>query len=235
VIPNPVDLERFRPAARSSAMSAGLALADGQVVVTHISNLKDLKRPLDLVDAAEIALREDDRLVFVVLGDGPCRGAVEQAAASRGLDGAFRFPGWVDHHLVPDFINASDLVVMPSAGEAQALVYLETAACERTLVASDIPGAREVVEDGRTGLLFPTGDVSALAATILTAARDPGLRARLGRQARRSLAPHSLDRVVAAYEQVLQSAGGVTRARPPRGPRPHRGSPRRASPRGSAR
>ncbi|MEA2308537.1 MAG: hypothetical protein QOI65_823 [Thermoleophilaceae bacterium] len=205
VIPNPVDLERFRPATRTPAMDAELDLTGGDVVVAHISNLKSIKRPLDLVDAAEIALGQNDRLVFVVLGDGPCRGAVEERAAALGVRTAFRFPGWVEHARVPEFINATDIVVMPSAGEAQALVYLETAACERTLIASDIPAAREVIDDRENGLLFPTGDVPALARAILVAAGDPTLRAELGRRARRSVARHSLDQVVAAYARLLES------------------------------
>ena len=106
---------------------------------------------------------------------------------------------------MPELINASDIVVMPSAGEAQALVYLETAACGRTLIASDIAAARELIEHGENGLLFPTGDAAALADTILLAAGDPGLRARLGREARRRVEPHSLDRVVGAYAELLES------------------------------
>lgn len=118
---------------------------------------------------------------------------------------SFRFRDWVGHDRVADFVNASDVVAMPSAAEAQALVYLETAACGRTLIASDIPAAREVVEHGRTGLLFPTGDAEALAAAILTAARDPELRMRLGEAARRAMERHSLDRVVAEYDELLVS------------------------------
>jgi glycosyltransferase involved in cell wall biosynthesis len=82
-------------------------------------------------------------------------------------------------------------------------VYLEAQACERTLIASDIPGAREVIEDGRTGLLFPTGDIDRLAELILTAASDPELRLRLGREARRGLERHSLAHVVSRYAQLL--------------------------------
>ena len=194
IVPNPVDLERFRPAPRPS---------DGTVVVAHLSNLKGLKRVLDLVEAAEIALRDEPRLVFVVVGDGPCRAEIEAACSERGLQEAFRFPGWIGHEEVPGYIQAADIVVMPSAGEAQALVYLETQACARTLIASDIPAAREVVDDGETGLLFPTGDVPSLAAAIGRAAGDGELRARLGAEARRRVARHSLDKVVAAYAELL--------------------------------
>ncbi|MGH2991958.1 MAG: glycosyltransferase [Solirubrobacterales bacterium] len=205
VIPNPVDLERFRPTPGAPDLRRELDIGDDAVVVAHVSNLKTLKRPLDIVNAAEIASREDDRLVFLVVGDGPCRLELQQACWERGLAARFRFPGWVDYESVPGFISCADIVVMPSAGEAQARVYLEAQSSERTLIASDIPAAREVIEDGETGLLFGAGDVSHLADRVLVAARDPELRARIGRQARRRVARHSLPRVVSAYSELLAS------------------------------
>jgi glycosyltransferase involved in cell wall biosynthesis len=204
VIPNPVDLERFR-SAPGAPLRRELAIDEDSVVIAHVSNLKPLKRPLDVVDAAEVALPEDDRLVFVVVGDGPCRAELEEACTKRGLAASFRFPGWVDHERVPDFISCADIVVMPSAGEAQARVYLETQASGRTLLASDIPAAREVIDNGETGLLYRTGDASHLAERLLVAARDPELRGRIGRQARRRVAGHSLPGVVSAYSELLES------------------------------
>jgi glycosyltransferase involved in cell wall biosynthesis len=205
VIPNPVDLERFRPNHDASALRRELEIGDDALVVAHLSNLKSLKRAHDIVDAAAIALREDGRLVFLIVGDGPCRTELQRASRERGLAARFRFPGWVGYERVPEFISCADIVVMPSAGESQARVYLETQASGRTLVASDIPAAREVIEDGETGLLFRVGDASHLADRILVAARDPELRARIGRQARRRVAAHSLPRVVSAYSELLRS------------------------------
>jgi glycosyltransferase involved in cell wall biosynthesis len=203
VIPNPVDLERFRPLRPLSQVRRMFAIGDEELVIAHISNLKALKRPLDFVEAAEIAGREDERLVFVVVGDGPYRAAIEQACGEAGIVGRFRFPGWIDYDLMPHVVNCADIIVLPSAGEAQARVYLETQACERTLIASDIPAAREVVDDDRTGMLYRTGDVSQLAAKILIASRDPDLRAKLGGRARKSVVSHSLPRVAALYAQLL--------------------------------
>jgi glycosyltransferase involved in cell wall biosynthesis len=158
-----------------------------------------------MVHAAEIARREDDRLVFLIVGDGPCRAELERASEERGLAASFRFPGWVDYERVPEFIDCADLVVMPSSGESQARVYLEAQASARTLIASDIPAAREVIEDGDTGFLFRVGDASHLAERMLIAARDPALRARIGREARRRAAAHSLPHVVSAYSELLGS------------------------------
>ena len=111
---------------------------------------------------------------------------------------------------MPALLSCADIVVMPSAGEAQARVYLETQASGRTLLASDIAAAREVVEDGRTGLLFRTGDANHLAERLLEAARDPRLRERIGQQARERVAGHSLPRVAARYSELFR---GLTDAR----------------------
>jgi hypothetical protein len=83
----------------------------------------------------------------------------------------------MDYAEVPRYLNLADLVVTPSETEGLSRVYLETQACGRVLIASDIPAAREVVEPGHTGLLFPRGDPAALAAAILRAGRRSAERA----------------------------------------------------------
>jgi len=103
--------------------------------------------------------------------------------------------------------------VMTSAIEGLSRVYLETQACGRTLLASDIPAAREVVEPGRTGLLFRVGDVPDLTAKTLLAASDPELRAVLGGRARESVERRDLSAEVTAYADILGRV--VQRRRPP--------------------
>src|SRR5262249_31312005 len=84
VIPIPVAIHRFG-AARGAALRRELGIQDDQVVVAHVSNLKALKRALDFVDAAAIASLEDDRLAFLVVGDGPGRAELERACRERGI------------------------------------------------------------------------------------------------------------------------------------------------------
>jgi L-malate glycosyltransferase len=83
---------------------------------------------------------------------------------------------------MPDYINLADGVLMPSEREGQSLVYLETQACGRVLIASDIPPAREIIVQGQTGLLFRLGDVADFAAKILMTARERRLRTTLALQ-----------------------------------------------------
>lgn len=203
IIPNAVDSRAFAPAARDAALMRRLGITDRDVVIAHVSNLKHIKRGLDLVGSAAQALRHDPRLLYLVVGDGPSRAEMEAECARAGLLDHFRFPGWVPHEEVPRFLNLADIVVMPSQVEALALAYLETQACGRVLIASDIAGAREVVEDGRTGLLYAVGDVAALTQLTLRAAADRELRATIGAQARAAVLSRPLDAALAEYEAVF--------------------------------
>src|SRR5262249_27478751 len=128
----------------------------------------------------------------------------EEAAAERGIGDRFRFTGWLDHAAIPRHLSLADVVVMPSEFEGRSLVYLETQACGRVLLASDIPSAREVVVDGKTGLLFRPGDVAHLTARLLEILGDVRLRKTIGRQARRVAERYALGNVVTAYEGLFR-------------------------------
>jgi glycosyltransferase involved in cell wall biosynthesis len=208
VIPNAVDLRRFTPRRADPELRARLGIAPDDVVVMHVSNLKTIKRPFDLVRSARAALARDPRLRYVIVGDGPERGALEALCRCQRVASRFRFTGWIDYARMPRVIGLADVVVMPSAVEGLARVYLETQACGRVLIASDIPGAREVVRDGETGLLFPTGDVAALTAAILRAAGDARLRRVIGRSARARVAAHDMETVLDAWAELLGRAAG---------------------------
>lgn len=211
VIWNAVDAQHFAPREKDPQLARTLELAPGDVVVAHVSNLKSLKRPLDVIDAAELALRCNPRLVFVVVGQGPVGAAMQVACEEKGIADRFRFVGWIDHDRVADFLNLTDVVVMPAEDETQARVYLETQACGRVLLASDIAAAREVITDGETGVLFRKGEPADLASRLLHLAERPALRAAIGSQARARIAAHALPAIVAEYLDALAGVAVATR------------------------
>ncbi len=198
-IPNAIDVDDFTPQPPSVNLRRELDLPPGHQVVLAPANLHQRKRPFDVVASAEIALRENRNLVYVMAGTGVLRDEVRRLVESKGMASSFRFPGWVDYSRMPALMNLADVVVMASEAEGMARAYLEAMACQRPLLASDIPPARELIEDGVTGLLFPLGNAVDLAAWTLRVAGDPELRVRLGRQARESVRDRSVDRVVPLY------------------------------------
>jgi glycosyltransferase involved in cell wall biosynthesis len=209
VIPNSVNLDRFFPQPKPSALAHELGVSDGDIVVMHLSNLKPLKRAMDIVLCAERALPRDPRLLFMIVGEGPDRKLLEQECARRGIASRFRFTGWVDYAQVPRYLSLADMVLMACEFDAQARVYLETQACGRLLIASDVAAAQEVVTEGETGLLFRKGDVEDLARVLLSAAADPARRIAIGAKARERVQSHSARICAPAYLEAL--AGVVKR------------------------
>jgi glycosyltransferase involved in cell wall biosynthesis len=202
---NAIDLDVFRPAARDDRLLAELGIAATASVIAYVGNLNERKRPLDLVRSAARVLARCPDAVYLMVGDGCLRGEVERAARALGVERSVRCIGWQSYERMPSYINLADIVVMPSFGEGLARVYLETQACGRVLVASDTPAAQEVVDDGVTGLLFPTGEIDALAERCIQAVRDAGLRARIGAAARERVQRHEIAAAVTRYLGALES------------------------------
>lgn len=202
-IRNGVDTKRFRPGPRDPALLSSLGVPAGCPIVLHASNMKAIKRPLDLAAAAEVVAERDPSVRWVIVGDGPTLPELKARCRDLGLSELFRFIGWVDHDQMPAWIRLAEAVVMPSAAEAMALIYLETLATGRVLVASDIPAAREVIESGVDGLIFPVGDSRALAEAVLRATSDAGLREALGSAALERARANDMSSVVVAHAAVL--------------------------------
>jgi glycosyltransferase involved in cell wall biosynthesis len=202
-IPNAIDLGQFAPRAKPVALRHRLGIGEHDIVIVHAANLHRRKRPMDVIECAAESTQRHAGLRYVIAGDGALRGDLEAACRRLGVEEFVRFVGWIDYACMPDYINLADVVLVPSESEGLARVYLETQACGRVLVASDIPPAREVVVEGETGLLFPTGDIGALTRQTLRVAMDTDLRERIGREGRHRVQRHGLPHAVARYAHAL--------------------------------
>jgi glycosyltransferase involved in cell wall biosynthesis len=163
-----------------------------------------------LLQALAAVRRERPDVTLRIAGDGPLEGELRATVQQLGLDDAVTFLGRVAP-VEPVFEDAQ-IVVVSSFGEGFGMVALEAMERGRPVVASAVGGLPEIVDDGRTGLLVPAGDVDALAAAILELARDPARAAGLGAAGRsRALEEFSqdrcTDRIAALYRTALGTAG----------------------------
>lgn len=220
-IENAVDVRRFSPAQRDRGLAEALNIADADVVVLHAGQIKPIKRPLDIVHSADQVLRRNPRVLYLIIGEGISRGEMQALVGRYGIADRFRFVPFVDNDLMPGYMNLADLVIMPSEREGLSRVYLEAQACAKTLIASDIAGAREVVTHQETGLLARKGDIEDLAGKVLLAAGDRALRTEIGRRARLSVERrHNIEDAVERYSQLIaQIAVRGVRLQPDRGGR----------------
>ena len=108
---------------------------------------------------------------------------------------------------IDDLLSAADFFVLPSDIEGLPMAILEAMAHGLPIVASNVGGIPEIIDDEREGLLFPAGDATALAFAIRRLASDPFLRRRLGDAARQRVsAQFSLNAMVRKYDDVYADA-----------------------------
>lgn len=177
---NGVDLDRFnseRAASKRDAARSDLGVLPGDVVVGMVGRLVAEKGLPELIEAAG---RVSDEVQFVVVGpeDPHKKDALSDDLLEAGRSEGIRFLGMRED--VDALYGAFDIFVLPSHREGYPRAAMEAAASGLPLILTDIRGCRQVVEDGRNGLLVPVGDPAALAKAIDALADDDGLRERMG-------------------------------------------------------
>lgn len=171
VVPNAVDMSMLAsPRAKDAGLIAELGLA-GRIVLGFIGSFYHYEG-LDLLLEALPAIRaRDPRVMALLVGGGPMDGELRAAVAARGLVDAVRFTGRVPHADVQRYYDFVDFLVFPRKRMrltelVTPLKPIEAMAEGRLVIASDVGGHRELIEDNVTGFLFPAGDVAALARRV---------------------------------------------------------------------
>lgn len=210
---NGIDLGRFGPPPDSASRDrarAELRAGPGKVVVGFVGRLVWQKGLRELFDAASMLRHRRAEVVIVIVGprdedkaDGLGPGDVETARALGNVE----FLGRRDD--VQELYHGFDIFVLPSYREGFPRSAMEAAASGVPVIASDVRGCRQVVDDGVTGLLVPARDAPSLAAAIEELAGDEKRRRALGQAARHKAATEFDDqRVVqttlAVYERLLR-------------------------------
>ena len=204
VVPNGVEVERF-----ADPGTPARGLPDGRRLL-WVSRLDPQKGFPILLRAFERLASELDDLCLVVAGDGRDRIALE-LLSDRDRERVVML-GTVPHDDLPPLFAAANAFAAPATGhESFGVVLVEAMAAGVPVVATDIPGYREVVRDDVDGLLVPPGDAGALAGALARVLGDPQLAARLAAAGPERAAAYSWDRVVpqveAIYERVVVRAG----------------------------
>lgn len=135
-----------------------------------------------LLDAFAQARRTRADLHLTLVGDGADRAMLERLAAPLG--DAVHFAGYLSQDAVAAALSEADAFVLPSFAEGLPVVLMEALAARRPVIATQVAGVSELVEDGVTGFIVPPGDAGALADRIGRLANDPDLRARMGQAGR---------------------------------------------------
>jgi glycosyltransferase involved in cell wall biosynthesis len=211
VVHNGVELDRFTvPVAGSGpALPAGLGIPEDVPVVTVLGRLGTGKGQAVAVAAWPRVLERVPDAHLLLVGDGPLESDLRRQVDDLGLHHRVVFAG--RRRDAERIMSASTLTCLPTIREALPTALIEAAACGVPAVASATSGVLEVVDDGRTGLLFPYGDERRLADAVVALLEDDPRRSAMGTAARR-LAERRFDAEIwadqlhAVYQQARDQA-----------------------------
>ena len=168
VVYNGVDLKRFRHIeGKREEMRRKLGIPQDAIVVLTVRRLVYKNGVDTLIEGANIAVKKNQRIVFLAVGKGPDSDSVKLRIQQLGIEGNFKLAGFVSDEDLSSYYNVADLFVLPSkSGEGLPLVALEAMACALPVIATDVGGIREILMKDY-GKLVPPNQPELLAQAIL--------------------------------------------------------------------
>lgn len=204
---NGVEREVFHPGDRAAARAA-LKLAADETILLFVGNFLPIKNPLLLVDAFKELVRREPAQKFrlVMLGDGPLGGAIQSRVQAAGLGERVSLPGRKPPGDVARFMQAADLLVVPSNNEGVPNVIYEAMSCGLRTVATHVGGIPEIVTADFLGRLVPPQNPPALAEAMASVLAAIPVRENITAHARQ----FSWERTAAEHLRVLSAVLGNT-------------------------
>jgi glycosyltransferase involved in cell wall biosynthesis len=200
VILNGIDTSQFVTPCDTGPIRASLSIGPDSPVIGTVGRLTEVKRQDVLIGAFAAVKRRFESTHLLLVGDGPLRQELERLANSLGVGGSVHFAGY--QAATAPFIQAMTIFALTSASEGMPQAAIEASVTGLPIVASCVGGLPELIEDGRTGLLVPPGNVSAFAEAMCRLLDDPAEGRRLGEAARRqTIGKFDIGRMAADYHR----------------------------------
>jgi glycosyltransferase involved in cell wall biosynthesis len=206
VIPNGVEPFVAADGSSREELLKSLGLPEGARLIGAIGRLWPQKRVKDLIWATELLNNVHKNAYLLVIGDGPQRRSLERYRFLVRIEENVRFLG--ERNDVPAILPHLDMVCLASSYEGQSNAVMEAMSAGLPVVASDIPGNRELIVEGVTGFLVPVGDRGEFARRMNRLLGDPDLARSMGaagcaRMCEEFSVPKMVERYATLYREVI--------------------------------
>jgi glycosyltransferase involved in cell wall biosynthesis len=174
ILPNCVDLDRFRPQHRDAGLIERYGLQSSKVIMTvgRLASEERYKGFDQVIDLMPQLIKRFPSLKYMIVGEGSDRRRLEKKVEALGLSDRVIFAGHVPESEKIAHYNLADVYVMPSTGEGFGIVLLEAVSCGVPVVGSCVDGSREALLDGQLGRLVDPSNLLALLDAVASALKD---------------------------------------------------------------
>jgi len=200
IIPNGIDLETFSPGHPGDGLTG--FRPSGSKLVGYVGRLDPIKGLLVLLKAFESICHETPGTKLVLIGpDFGMRQVLASEIRRKGITGVI-FLDPVANDRLPNIYRALDVIVTPSFFEIFGMSTLEAMACGRPVVSTSVGGVRDLIQEGRNGLLVPPGDYGALASKVNYLLQNESAARLLGKNARLKALGYGIERTADLTEEA---------------------------------
>jgi glycosyltransferase involved in cell wall biosynthesis len=196
VIRNFVDVERFHKPELRAPTRQELGIPEDAIVVLNVGRMVPQKGQADFLEVAARCLPEDERLHFLLVGDGPLEEDLKAQVKKLGLSKTGRLQMLPFQKDIERIYAASDILLHTAYWDPLANVLLEAMAAGLAIVATDVDGTREKIENQSNGFLFSAGHIEKAANFIFNVAHNDDLRAMVAQSAQDSVEQSASPRIV---------------------------------------
>lgn len=200
VIPNFIDLDRFKKSNKGHFKKA--ICPEGEKVVVHVSNFREVKRVPEVVSVFHRILENDIKAKLLLVGDGPDRQRAERRCRELKICDQVRFLGKQEQ--VEEVLSIADLFLIPSGSETFGLAALEAMGCGVPVISSNIGGLPEVNIHGETGYLCDLDDIDCMAKYSVDILKDEAHQEELSKKARKRAELFEMSKIVTRYENYYK-------------------------------
>jgi glycosyltransferase involved in cell wall biosynthesis len=179
VVPNGVDIEKYKPAENPALLKQKFGLAEAPLIL-FVGSLIPRKGVMFLAEIAKQVVKTEPKTQFVIVGEGPLKDPLINRLITDKLIGNFVFKKGLTDKELSSLYSVSDVFVLPSLQEGQGIVLLEASASAKPVVAFNSGGVNEAVLAGKTGLLVPRGSSEEFAEALLKLLGNASLRQSMG-------------------------------------------------------
>jgi N-acetyl-alpha-D-glucosaminyl L-malate synthase BshA len=200
IIPNGVDLDKFRDLSKEDARK-GLGYAADEKIIIYVGRLHPVKGLDYLIEAFKMVEKKIKRAKLVIIGQGNQKGYLASLAKSFNLEDNIIFRGEIANNEVPRHLVASDVFVLPSLSESFGIANIEAMAAGLPVVATKVRGMAEIIKDGENGFLVEPKEPEQISEKIILLLENAALSDNISRNNRNKAKDYSWEMVVRLLEE----------------------------------
>jgi glycosyltransferase involved in cell wall biosynthesis len=171
--------------------------------IGYIGRLSEEKGIANFISAIPKIMNRNDKIKFLIGGEGPLRSKVEQYLVKQNLKYNVRFAGWIPHSEIPSYLNELELFVLPSYTEGLPFIILEAMACGTPVLSTPVGAIPDVIKDGETGFLLENNSPKCIEKNVIRALNHPNIEQIIKNGRATIERKFSFENAVEGYRKIL--------------------------------